>query len=135
MATNIGTRDVGGRRHDLQGTDQGVQVEVAGHRFRRPTSRDLAALIGAGHGAKPGGWIALCAKAPTVALRFEELIDRSVERNGAVPVLNQVLLPAMKEVGDRFGAGDLILPFVLQSAEVMKRAVARLESGPVSGGA
>jgi 5-methyltetrahydrofolate--homocysteine methyltransferase len=39
-----------------------------------------------------------------------------------------VLLPAMKEVGDKFGAGELILPFVLQSAEVMKRAVARLEN-------
>ncbi|MHB1170321.1 MAG: vitamin B12 dependent-methionine synthase activation domain-containing protein, partial [Longimicrobiales bacterium] len=36
--------------------------------------------------------------------------------------------PAMKEVGDKFGAGELILPFVLQSAEVMKRAVARLET-------
>lgn len=58
----------------------------------------------------------------------EELIDRAVERNGAVPVLNDVLLPAMKEVGDKFGAGELILPFVLQSAEVMKRAVARLET-------
>lgn len=58
----------------------------------------------------------------------EELIDRAVERNGAVPVLNQVLLPAMKEVGDKFGAGELILPFVLQSAEVMKKAVARLEN-------
>ena len=41
--------------------------------------------------------------------------------------LNTVLLPAMKDVGDRFGAGELILPFVLQSAEVMKRAVAHLE--------
>ena len=39
-----------------------------------------------------------------------------------------VLLPAMKEVGDKFGAGELILPFVLQSAEVMKRAVAQLEN-------
>ncbi|MDP9349402.1 MAG: homocysteine S-methyltransferase family protein, partial [Gemmatimonadota bacterium] len=58
----------------------------------------------------------------------EELIDRAVERNGAVPVLNEVLLPAMKEVGDKFGAGELILPFVLQSAEVMKKAVARLEN-------
>lgn len=58
----------------------------------------------------------------------EELIDRAVERMGAVPVLNDVLLPAMKEVGDRFGAGELILPFVLQSAEVMKKAVARLET-------
>ena len=46
----------------------------------------------------------------------------------AVNVLNTVLLPAMKDVGDRFGAGELILPFVLQSAEVMKRAVAHLEA-------
>jgi 5-methyltetrahydrofolate--homocysteine methyltransferase len=54
-------------------------------------------------------------------------IDRSVEKIGAVPTLNEVLLPAMKEVGDKFGAGELILPFVLQSAEVMKKAVAQLE--------
>jgi 5-methyltetrahydrofolate--homocysteine methyltransferase len=58
----------------------------------------------------------------------EDWIDRAVEKLGAVPTLNDVLLPAMKEVGDKFGAGELILPFVLQSAEVMKRAVARLEN-------
>ena len=58
----------------------------------------------------------------------EDWIDASVEKIGAVPTLNEVLLPAMKEVGDKFGAGELILPFVLQSAEVMKRAVARLEN-------
>ena len=58
----------------------------------------------------------------------EDWIDRSVEKIGAVPTLNGVLLPAMKEVGDKFGAGELILPFVLQSAEVMKRAVAQLEN-------
>jgi 5-methyltetrahydrofolate--homocysteine methyltransferase len=46
----------------------------------------------------------------------------------AVKVLNEVLLPAMKEVGDRFGAGELILPFVLQSAEVMKKAITHLET-------
>jgi 5-methyltetrahydrofolate--homocysteine methyltransferase len=57
----------------------------------------------------------------------EAQIDRAVEKLGAVPVLNDVLLPAMKEVGDKFGAGELILPFVLQSAEVMKRSVAQLE--------
>jgi 5-methyltetrahydrofolate--homocysteine methyltransferase len=57
----------------------------------------------------------------------EDWIDRSVDKIGAVPTLNGVLLPAMKEVGDKFGAGELILPFVLQSAEVMKRAVAQLE--------
>ena len=43
-------------------------------------------------------------------------------------MLNNVLLPAMKEVGDKFGAGELILPFVLQSAEVMKKAVNQLEN-------
>src|SRR5919106_1779771 len=58
----------------------------------------------------------------------EAQIDASVEKIGAVPTLNDVLLPAMKEVGDKFGAGELTLPFVLQSAEVMKRAVARLEN-------
>jgi 5-methyltetrahydrofolate--homocysteine methyltransferase len=46
----------------------------------------------------------------------------------AVFTLNNTLLPAMKEVGDKFGAGELILPFVLQSAEVMKKAVAHLEN-------
>ncbi len=58
----------------------------------------------------------------------EAQIDKSVEKIGAVPTLNTVLLPAMKEVGDKFGAGELILPFVLQSAEVMKKAVAQLEN-------
>src|SRR3954449_10131170 len=57
----------------------------------------------------------------------EAQIDAAVDKIGAVPTLNDVLLPAMKEVGDKFGAGELILPFVLQSAEVMKRAVAQLE--------
>jgi len=41
--------------------------------------------------------------------------------------LNDILLPAMKEVGDKFSTGELILPFVLQSAEVMKTAVTCLE--------
>jgi 5-methyltetrahydrofolate--homocysteine methyltransferase len=58
----------------------------------------------------------------------EDWIDASVQKIGAVPTLNEVLLPAMKEVGDKFGAGELILPFVLQSAEVMKKAVTRLEN-------
>ncbi len=69
-------------------------------------------------------WHILRRKKPGV----EDQIDLAVEKIGAVPTLNDVLLPAMKEVGDKFGAGELILPFVLQSAEVMKRAVARLEN-------
>jgi 5-methyltetrahydrofolate--homocysteine methyltransferase len=58
---------------------------------------------------------------------IEEQVDLAVAGRDPVEVLNEVLLPAMKEVGDRFGAGELILPFVLQSAEVMKRAVGQLE--------
>jgi 5-methyltetrahydrofolate--homocysteine methyltransferase len=57
----------------------------------------------------------------------EALIDNCLTRNPPMWVLNNVLLPAMKEVGDKFGAGELILPYVLQSAEVMKKSVAHLE--------
>jgi len=58
---------------------------------------------------------------------IEAALDAAQVRAHPVRVLNEVLLPAMKEVGDKFGAGELILPFVLQSAEVMKRAVKHLE--------
>src|SRR5687768_439251 len=58
---------------------------------------------------------------------IEDSLDAAGVRENPVRVLNEVLLPAMKEVGDKFGAGELILPFVLQSAEVMKKAVKHLE--------
>lgn len=58
---------------------------------------------------------------------IEANIDEALTHQDAVGVLNNVMLPAMKEVGDKFGAGELILPFVLQSAEVMKKAVGYLE--------
>ncbi|MFB5634680.1 MAG: dihydropteroate synthase [Candidatus Nitrosomaritimum aestuariumsis] len=56
-------------------------------------------------------------------------IDASQEitHDGAIKTLNEDLLPAMKEVGDKFGSGELILPFVLKSAECMKAAVGELE--------
>jgi 5-methyltetrahydrofolate--homocysteine methyltransferase len=53
--------------------------------------------------------------------------EKEAAHEAAVQTLNDVLLPAMKEVGDKFGAGELILPFVLKSAECMKAAVAELE--------
>ncbi|MEW5916581.1 MAG: methionine synthase [Gemmatimonadota bacterium] len=58
---------------------------------------------------------------------IEVALDAAGVREAPVRVLNEVLLPAMKEVGDKFGAGELILPFVLQSAEAMKKAVRHLE--------
>jgi 5-methyltetrahydrofolate--homocysteine methyltransferase len=42
-------------------------------------------------------------------------------------IINEILLDGMKTVGELFGAGKMQLPFVLQSAEVMKTAVAQLE--------
>ena len=52
---------------------------------------------------------------------------KDVTHDGAIQTLNDDLLPAMKTVGDKFGAGELILPFVLKSAECMKTAVKELE--------
>jgi 5-methyltetrahydrofolate--homocysteine methyltransferase len=60
--------------------------------------------------------------------KIEDEGKRKENHLKAVEILNTVLLPAMKEVGDKFGAGELILPFVLQSAEVMKKTVAHLEN-------
>src|SRR5688500_6391186 len=57
----------------------------------------------------------------------EAALDEAGVRENPVRVLNEVLLPAMKEIGDKFGAGALILPFLLQSAEVMNKAVKHLE--------
>ncbi len=54
-------------------------------------------------------------------------VTPEVTHDGAIRTLNEDLLPAMKEVGDKFGAGELILPFVLKSAECMKAAVDELE--------
>ncbi|MGX5696789.1 homocysteine S-methyltransferase family protein [Agromyces soli] len=49
------------------------------------------------------------------------------EGQTALGIINDHLLEGMKIVGERFGAGEMQLPFVLQSAEVMKNAVALLE--------
>ncbi|MEU5185439.1 vitamin B12 dependent-methionine synthase activation domain-containing protein, partial [Streptomyces longwoodensis] len=77
------------------------------------------------------------------ALPLEERLKRRIidgERNGleadldvalqtrpALDIVNETLLDGMKVVGELFGSGQMQLPFVLQSAEVMKAAVAHLE--------
>ncbi|MFD5468546.1 methionine synthase [Kitasatospora sp. NPDC127059] len=77
------------------------------------------------------------------ALPLEERLQRRIidgERNGleadldealtarpALEIINETLLAGMKVVGELFGSGQMQLPFVLQSAEVMKTAVAHLE--------
>ncbi|MFI6692423.1 vitamin B12 dependent-methionine synthase activation domain-containing protein, partial [Streptomyces sp. NPDC050433] len=78
-----------------------------------------------------------------LALPLEERLERRIidgEKNGleddltaalagrpALEIVNDILLNGMKVVGELFGSGQMQLPFVLQSAEVMKTAVAFLE--------
>ena len=54
-------------------------------------------------------------------------LPKESTHDAAIKTLNEDLLPAMKEVGDKFGSGELILPFVLKSAECMKASVGELE--------
>ncbi|MBW6508249.1 MAG: dihydropteroate synthase [Desulfuromonadales bacterium] len=58
---------------------------------------------------------------------LEDLLAELRGRWKPLDIVNRLLVPAMREVGDLFGRGDLLLPFVLQSAEVMKLSVALLE--------
>lgn len=54
-------------------------------------------------------------------------LDEALKTHPALDIINNILLDGMKVVGDLFGSGQMQLPFVLQSAEVMKSAVAYLE--------
>ena len=54
-------------------------------------------------------------------------LEDALKKYSALEIINQILLDGMKTVGELFGAGKMQLPFVLQSAEVMKAAVAYLE--------
>ncbi len=59
---------------------------------------------------------------------LEKDLDEAItEGQKALDIINQHLLSGMQEVGELFGRGEMQLPFVLQSAEVMKTAVAHLE--------
>lgn len=54
-------------------------------------------------------------------------LDEALQTRPALDIVNDTLLEGMKVVGELFGSGQMQLPFVLQSAEVMKTAVAHLE--------
>jgi len=54
-------------------------------------------------------------------------LDEALRKYPALDIVNNILLEGMKVVGDLFGSGQMQLPFVLQSAEVMKSAVSYLE--------
>ncbi|WP_338497476.1 methionine synthase [Streptomyces sp. SJL17-4] len=58
---------------------------------------------------------------------LEADLDEALTIRPALEIVNEILLDGMKTVGELFGSGQMQLPFVLQSAEVMKTAVAYLE--------
>jgi 5-methyltetrahydrofolate--homocysteine methyltransferase len=58
---------------------------------------------------------------------LEDNLKLALESHPALDIINNVLLDGMKTVGELFGSGQMQLPFVLQSAEVMKAAVRFLE--------
>lgn len=58
---------------------------------------------------------------------IEAILGRALLTYEPLHIINTILLEGMKVVGDLFGSGEMQLPFVLQSAETMKRAVSHLE--------
>ncbi len=58
---------------------------------------------------------------------LEEDLDEAMLTHRPLDIINDILLDGMKTVGDLFGAGQMQLPFVLQSAETMKASVRHLE--------
>ncbi|MHB8451393.1 MAG: methionine synthase, partial [Mycobacteriales bacterium] len=58
---------------------------------------------------------------------LEADLDEALTTRPALEIVNDTLLAGMKTVGELFASGEMQLPFVLQSAEVMKAAVAYLE--------
>jgi 5-methyltetrahydrofolate--homocysteine methyltransferase len=96
------------------------------HRHKEGVEADIDEIIARGAASQAGNGSHPIAASPTRAASSSRAA-RTSRHETAVWMLNEVLLPAMKEVGDKFGAGELILPFVLQSAEVMKKAVTHLE--------
>ncbi len=58
---------------------------------------------------------------------LESRLDEAREQYSPIDIINGILLDGMKTVGELFGSGKMQLPFVLQSAEVMKAAVRHLE--------
>lgn len=90
-------------------------VEAIAERIGRAASLRRVAAAGGGEGGGAGAARTVLDEPPEAT------------HDGAIRTLNEDLLPAMKEVGDLFGSGQLILPFVLKSAECMKAAVDELE--------
>lgn len=106
---------------------------------RRCTYDPLTELMAYYSGQKPGERAKTETRGGTIEERLKNRIidgnkvglqpdlDEALKSIPALDIINIVLLDGMKVVGELFGSGQMQLPFVLQSAEVMKAAVAYLE--------
>ncbi len=102
-----------------------------------PTGASLAAYMAAFSSGVRKTEKAASTATPTERLRLkildgdrsglESLLDQLRQTIAPLDIINGHLIPAMKEVGELFGRGEMQLPFVLQSAEAMKTAVTLLE--------
>jgi 5-methyltetrahydrofolate--homocysteine methyltransferase len=108
-------RHFGSRREKAEPEDEARREEekTAGH----PLEQRLAERIV--NGATEG---------------LEDLLDILLRRYSAAAIINTILVPAMRRTGHLFAAGETLLPFVLQSAEAMKHALAHLERFMAPGG-
>ena len=95
--------------------------------------RGRLAVVGEGGAGRGAGRAAAVRAAGAADRRRRAARARGRPRRGAashrpaLEIINDTLLAGMKTVGELFGSGQMQLPFVLQSAEVMKAAVAHLE--------
>ena len=57
-----------------------------------------------------------------ISTDLEKNLDECLKKYSALEIINTILIKAMKDVGDRFGKGEFVLPFVLDAANIMKKA-------------
>jgi 5-methyltetrahydrofolate--homocysteine methyltransferase len=62
-----------------------------------------------------------------ISTNLEKNLDECLKKYTALEIINTILIKAMKDVGDRFGKGEFVLPFVLDAANIMKKAMDHLE--------
>jgi 5-methyltetrahydrofolate--homocysteine methyltransferase len=106
---------------------------------RTPDSDPLQGLLAFAASKKGEKKVAKAAKSGTIEDQLKNRIidgdkvglnhdlDEGLKKHKPLEIINSILLDGMKVVGELFGSGQMQLPFVLQSAEVMKTAVAYLE--------
>ncbi|MGP8162804.1 MAG: methionine synthase [Acidimicrobiales bacterium] len=124
--------------HKIDPTHREICLDLIYDRRREgydPLTALTSALAGTETGAVPtddrSGWTVERRLGQRIVdgdrIGLETDLDEALAAHGALEVVNGALLPGMKTVGDLFASGEMQLPFVLQSAETMKAAVAYLE--------